>query len=142
MYHCHAQVYFVGDLPEVAQAVEELTPPRGFVYSFTQSALPDKALAGESDVIFYAPGEENYILGLDLWKKPGARLILVWKRETPLEEKDYEGADDIWYTPFAPGELAFRLGKWQAGEKAAADAWEVSQFLETTINSSPASMRR
>ena len=47
MYHCHAQVYFVGDLPEVAQAVEELTPPRGFVYSFTQSALPDKALAGE-----------------------------------------------------------------------------------------------
>ena len=137
MYHCHAQVYFVGDLSEVAQAVEELTPPRGFVYSFTQSALPDKALAGESDVIFYAPGEENYILGLDLWKKPGARLILVWKRETPLEEKDYEGADDIWYTPFAPGELAFRLGKWQAGEKAAADAWEVSQFLETTINSSP-----
>lgn len=137
MYHCHAQVYFVGDLPEVAQAVEELTPPRGFVYSFTQSALPDKALAGESDVIFYAPGEENYILGLDLWKKPGARLILVWKRETPLEEKDYEGADDIWYTPFAPGELAFRLGKWQAGEKATADAWEVSQFLETTINSSP-----
>ena len=69
MYHCHAQVYFVGDLSEVAQAVEELTPPRGFVYSFTQSALPDKALAGESDVIFYAPGEENYILGLDLDRK-------------------------------------------------------------------------
>ena len=137
MYHCHTRVYFVGDLPEVVQAVEALTPPRGFTYSFAQSALPDKALAQEADVIFYAPGGENYILGLDLWKKPKARLILLWKREVPLEEKDYEGAGDIWYTPFAPGELAFRLEGWQAREKAAVDAWETSQFLETTINSSP-----
>ena len=137
MYHCHVRFYFVGDLPEVTRAVEELAPPRGFEYSFSQSALPDKALAREADVIFYAPAGENYILGLDLWKKPDAKVILVWNRELPLTEKDYEGAGDIWYTPFAPGELAFRLEKWQTEEKAAKDAWETRQFLETSINSSP-----
>ena len=48
MYHCHVRFYFVGDLPEVTRAVEELAPPRGFEYSFSQSALPDKALAREA----------------------------------------------------------------------------------------------
>ncbi len=140
MYHGAVQVYLIGFSADDADLVRSLSlPPTMQVEVMCDDVLTPKALA--ADAIFIQENHANDVRAIAslIEQKPAETSLVVSAPHDAISELAplFAHIDDIWVSPFAPGELAYRFSKWIADRKRRFDAWESTQFLETTINSIP-----
>ena len=141
MYHCRLQFYLTGHrspLWETAKAIPSLAR---FTHVFVESDAPDAALAAEADVILAdlrGLDPAAALLTLASGKKESAELVLLLEPEQlPALSDGLDSVDDIWKLPISEAEFRFRFVRRQRSCKARKDAWQTSQYLESTINSIP-----
>ncbi len=147
MYHCHVCFYFTGHQGQLPEIVKCMAPLEAFEHEFTESAVPEEALAKEADVIFADLSNVDAAKTaavLAAWKKPEAELILLAGEEqlAELTGADTAGEDlsrvtDLWTLPMAEGEIRFRFLRWQQAYKRHRDCWQTGQYLESVINGTP-----
>ncbi len=142
MYHCHIRFYCIGDRHRVLKQLRALTPFSQFSHAFLESDRVEKVSASQADVIFASlptADLQAQLSQLLTWKKPEAQLILLTAEDTDVEAfTDCVSAlTDIWSQSASDALLMFRIQKWYQDYKAQKDAWQTSQYLETTINSTP-----
>ncbi|MCM1148616.1 MAG: response regulator [Butyricicoccus sp.] len=141
MYYCRVQFYLIGQGNQAFELIKQMTPPERFEYAFDESRYPEPEPSSRADVIFACVGpenEENALYDLLDCTREGAQLILLAdKGSFSLSQVLLDAVYDVWNTPMEEKELRFRFARWQRAYKARCDAWETSQFLEATINSTP-----
>lgn len=141
MYHCHVRLYFIGRQNSIFEYAKETPPFEHFTHEFTKSAIPDKSLSAESDVIFAdlrdMDAAEN-AKALVSWKKDEAELILIINSQQLAELDDIiPEITDVWTTPASEALLKFRFSRWQKLYKKRVDSWQTEHYLEAAINSVP-----
>ncbi len=141
MYHCHVQFYLIGRGSQAFEAIKQMTPPERFDYAFDESGHPEPEPCSRADVIFAAVGKDNAKQSLsDLLDctREGAQLILLTDEDSfSLPPEMLDAVHDIWKAPMTDAELRFRFTRWQRQYTARCEAWQTSQYLESTINSIP-----
>ncbi|MCM1191105.1 MAG: response regulator [Butyrivibrio sp.] len=141
MYHCYVRFYITGNQRQMFDTIRDMPPMDAFVHEFAESERPQEAPAAEADVILAdLRGMDGAKTVQDLirWKKPEAELILLAEREQFAEFEDSLSAvSDVWTLPMTEAELRFRFLRWQKSCKMQKDFWQTSQYLESTINSTP-----
>lgn len=141
MYHCHVQIYFIGDEDTLTECIERIAPKENFIHTFCKSDRPDVETVEGADVLFvnlqYTDVDETMQV-LSAHIKDGAELILLAERDqiTDLQEK-FPWVEDIWMLPMSEKEIGFRFQKWQRDYKRRIDLWQSKQFMDLCINSSP-----
>lgn len=141
MYHCHMHIYLISRQNGRFEAIRKLDPLAPFTHIFLESDCPQEELVSRADVILAdlqdmdAVCETEKIIG---WKAPEVVLILLADRQQIESLTDYlPQIKDIWTLPMSDAELCFRFLRWQQSCKVEKDCWEISQYLETTVNSVP-----
>ena len=139
MYRCHMEFYLINCQPEVLETIQRLPPLEGFNHSFIDSVEPRKDLLARADVILAVPSPEpEAVRALAEGRKASSQLILLAGKElTGLLGDSLALADDLWNLPLSQTELVFHFKRWQEQQKLRLDAWQTSQYLEATINSTP-----
>ena len=141
MYHCHIRFCFIGENSEFFQIMKKAAPLEAFTHSFTISPRPSAASLDDADVIFAAlqgPDALEDLRQLLARKCPEAECVLLAGAETfAALTSSLSDVSDVWRLPMTREEFSFRFTRWQERCKREKDAWETSQFLETTINSVP-----
>ena len=141
MYHCHIRFYLVGQNNPIFEQLKDMNPFARFSHEFFESAAPDSALTSKASIIFANLQSTNTAQTLDALlsqKNAETNLIVLTGKDEIINISKYLSAiTDIWTFPMSDAECAFRLQKWQQDYKARIDAWETSQYLETTINGTP-----
>ena len=135
MYHCCLRFYLTGCRSEWINIIRNMPPLEGFTHEFVESGTPEAAQAARADVILAGLGGENASLSvLTENMRPEARLIVIREGGAlpPLDR-----VDDLWPAPMPEEELRFRFLRWQQAYKTEKDAWEINQYLEAAINSTP-----
>ena len=141
MYHCHVQLYLVGDPCRVFEIIKEIAPLPAFIHTFVESEKPEEDLAARADVILVdlhgGDWKEAVRFLLD-GKKETAELILLADSGQISDLAEYlPEIGDIWTTPMTDEEVGFRFRKWQQDAKRKAELWQTSHYLEAAINNSP-----
>lgn len=142
MYHCSTHFYLINGQDGLFDKLEEIKPLPHFTHEFVRSALPERELTAQSDVIIIN------LCGLDVlkvfqnllaWKKKEGQLILLADQEQTglLMEQELSEVTDIWITPLKEKELLFRFAKWQYAYKENMDFWQNRNYFDTMINSVP-----
>ncbi|MBD5160608.1 MAG: response regulator [Oscillibacter sp.] len=141
MYHCRLQFYLTGYRSSLWETARAMPPLERFTHSFAESGAPEAALAAQADVVLADLRELDAPAALETLarnKKQGAELVLLLEKgQMPLPESGLEQVDDIWTLPLSEEEFRFRFVRRQRACKERKDAWQTSQYLEATINSSP-----
>lgn len=146
MYHCHVLFYYTGRQSQLFETVKGITPSDGFVYEYTESAVPREELASRADVILanlLDMDAEKTVRDLAAWKRPEAELILLAGQDQAAEltgvgtGEALSAVTDIWTVPMTEDELRFRFLRWQKTYKLQKDFWQTGQFLESAINGTP-----
>ncbi len=141
MYSCHLQFYLAGSSCREFQTIKEITPLECFTHTFSESVAVKNALAAKADVIFAnlrGTDGQKMLLPLNAAKQADAQLILLADKEqvSALTDK-LDAVTDLWMAPMEDEETRFRFRRWQEICKQSKDLWQISQYLETTINSIP-----
>ncbi len=143
MYHSSIVLYLVGLADQAASLIEQTPPLPAFSHTILRSARPDAALAVRAHAIFAdatsADADAAAFASLLCCAKPDATDVVLIVRPDPVSALDpfLERLADVWVAPLSDTQLAWRFQRWQQRRKQLTDAWETSQFLETTINSTP-----
>lgn len=154
MYHCHVCFYFTGQQGQLPEIVKCMAPLEAFEHEFTESIVPQEAPAARADVIFADLSNVDaagVVQELVSWKKPGAELILLVRKEQleglennlfrnePTKDREdfLSRVTDMWTLPMTEGEIRFRFLRWQQAYKAKKDYWQAGQYLESAINGTP-----
>ena len=141
MYHCHMRLYFLGREERLFELFREMPPLTAFTHEFFESQELDPSLAAKADVIWadlrgMEAAEAARVLAAE--KRPEAELILLLEKGQSESLTDIlSEITDIWTLPMPDSELRFHFLRWQQSCKSRMDYWETSQYLETSINSSP-----
>ena len=144
MYHCHMRFYLVGGQPELWKTLQEMPPLEPFTHEFLVSSVLQPQMAAKADCILAdlrgVDARETAQALID-GKKAEAGLILLADKPQAAALCAAYGAlpqiTDIWALPMTQEELRFRFIRWQRASKLEKEHWQVSQYLEAAINSSP-----
>ena len=141
MYHCHTHIYLSGCAGRVFKIIREMEPLAHFTHTFTESDGVDERLAAEADVIFANLQGRNVkeaVQTVVQSKRKAVELILLAdKEQISFLADDLDDIADIWTVPMSDEEVRFRFLRWQKAYLRSKEAWQTSQFLESTINSTP-----
>ncbi|MCM1057798.1 MAG: response regulator [Firmicutes bacterium] len=141
MYHCHVRFYIAGRQSLLSDTISKMPPLEAFIHEFTESDDLEEALAAKADVILAdlrGADAAKAVQNLIRWKKPEAELILLAEQEQFAEfSESLSEVADVWTLPMTEAELRFRFLRWQRSCKMRRDFWQTSQYLESTINSTP-----
>lgn len=83
MYHCHIHFYLTGHSCRAFEVIKEMPPLEHFTHKFSESEIPNGALASEADVILADLQDMDAREALRMLvseKKQGAELILFVDR--------------------------------------------------------------
>ncbi len=140
MYRCHTQFYLIGCQRRMYEILKNIPFSKSFTPSFVESDTPVQAMIEKADVILadlQTADAAAVVRQLTAARKTGAELILlVQRKQIPSLSEYLTDVKDIWVAPMSD-ELCFRFQRWQEAYKMRWDAWEASQYLESTINSVP-----
>ena len=141
MYHCHAQLYFIGGEEALFAPLRAMPPLEYFTHSFQESREPAEEPAAGADLILAdlrSLDAAQAVRDLARWKRPEAELIAL---AGPGQAEGLAGQlselADLWTLPMSEAELRFHFLRWQQRIKARSDHWQASQYLEAAIDSSP-----
>ncbi len=141
MYHCNACLYFSDCDDRIKTAIKKTTPLEQFSHRFLESAIPDREMLAQADVIFADLSENGKeALGAILsGKKREAELIVLGDKACleALTEEELSEISDIWRLPLGYQETIFRFSRWQQRYKEKKDFWKTVNYLDTMINSVP-----
>ncbi len=141
MYHCHLQVYLLGQPCRMFETVKGMEPLEAFTHTFLESGELQEELAAKADLVLAdLRGKEGdrEIKALAATKKEGAGLVLLMEQgQRGHLPEDFSGITDLWICPMAERELRFRFLRLQQRIQMEKDFWQESQYLETTLNSFP-----
>jgi len=141
LYHCHVRFYLIGSHNVLFESIKTIMPLEHFTHTFWESEEPEAEKAAEADVLFadlQGADADERLRTLAAHKKEGAELILLIGRDQAAAlPEDLSGIEDIWTLPLSEKEAGFRFRKWQKDYKRRLDFWELEQFMNTSINSSP-----
>ncbi|MDE6590242.1 MAG: PAS domain-containing protein, partial [Oscillospiraceae bacterium] len=141
MYHCHIQFFLIGKHPQLFEPFKAMPPIEQFTYHFSQGSQPDPTLTAGADVILadlrgMDPGQT--LAAVNEHRRQDAQLIVLAEREQAACLSGYWNTlTDLWPLPAPEEELRFRFLRWQQSCTREKDAWQTSQYLEATINSTP-----
>ena len=141
MYHCHISFYLIGSQSGIFETVKKMPPLEHFTHGFAESERPETALLAQADVILADVQDMDAGTALGLLTggmKPGAELIvLAGRKQFPELAGCTSTVKDIWAVPMSEEETRFRFLRWQQGYQLGKDYWQVNNFLNTCIDSSP-----
>jgi len=140
MYHCHLQIYLLGQPCSMFETVKGMEPLQHFTHTILESGEFQEDLAKKADLILAdlrGEGAGGWVQLLAAQKKEGAELIFLIGQEQRGGLEDFSGVKDIWICPMPEEELRFRLSRWQQSCQMQKEFWQASQYLETTLNSVP-----
>jgi len=140
MYRCHIHFYLIGD-GSLWRPIEAFPSPERFTHTFSRSALPEAAPLSQADAVFAdlrGLDAREVLRTLLAGRKEGAELVLLAEEGQMGSLADCaDDGVDIWRLPITEEELGFRFRRWHREYKKSKDSWEISQFLDATINESP-----
>ena len=141
MYHCHIRFYLIGRQKEAFEIIKGMEPLEYFTHEFTESDMPEAALAAKADVIIADLQDVDVANTLQVLmdgRKETSEIILLANKGQMALLADYlEEIKDIWILPMEDEEIRFRFLRWQQGCKLSKDFWQTSHYLEATINNVP-----
>lgn len=141
MYHCHLHFYLTGQQCKAFETIKEMSPLEHFTHEFSESNMPEKAMAANADVILAnlhgMDAKEAVQMLLSLKNSDAEMIVLVSQEQVSLIEDSLSGLKDIWVMPMSEAETRFRFLRWQQTCKMSRDFDQTSHFFETTINSVP-----
>ena len=140
MYHCHLQIYLLGQPCSMFETVKGMEPLQHFTHTILESGEFQEDLAKKADLILAdlrGEGAGGWVQLLAAQKKEGAELIFLIGQEQRGGLEDFSGVKDIWICPMPEEELRFRFSRWQQSCQMQKEFWQDSQYLETTLNSVP-----
>ncbi len=140
MYHCHLQIYLLGQPCSMFETVKGMEPLQHFTHTILESGEFQEDLAKKADLILAdlrGEGAGGWVQLLAAQKKEGAELIFLIGQEQRGGLEDFSGVKDIWICPMPEEELRFRFSRWQQSCQMQKEFWQASQYLETTLNSVP-----
>ncbi len=146
MYNCCLHIYLAGHPCRAFEVIKEMPSLEYFTHVFSESAMPDEAMASEADVIVAdLTGQDTKKALQALLSAAGAdtqAILLADKEQAQLLASDpdfgtHPSVRDIWITPLSEEEVRFRFSRWQQTCKMSKDYWQTSQFLDATINNIP-----
>ena len=141
MYHCHIHFYLTGHSCRAFEVIKEMPPLEHFTHKFSESEIPNGALASEADVILadiQGMDAREAVRMLVSEKKQGAELILFVDRDQISHITDeLPEVRDIWAGSLTEEEIKFHFARWQQAYKMEKDFWQTTQYFESTINNIP-----
>lgn len=113
MYHCHIHFYLTGHSCRAFEVIKEMPPLEHFTHKFSESEIPNGALASEADVILADLQDMDAREALRMLvseKKQGAELILFVDRDQISHITDeLPEVRDIWAGSLTEEEIKFHL---------------------------------
>ena len=140
MYQSTVRIALVNLPAETAALIEGGAPLEAFSHEVFTASPADDALAAADLIVADGSTANAADLAARLLaaKKPDADLILIAGHDQVGALRPHlDGLYDLWIAPLDSDELSYRFSRWQKDRKQATDAWETSQYLESTINSIP-----
>lgn len=141
MYHCRIRFYLTGRQKKAFEIIKGMETLEYFTHEFTESDMPEAALAAKADVIIADLQDVDVANTLQVLmdgRKETSEIILLANKGQMALLADYlEEIKDIWILPMEDEEIRFRFLRWQQGCKLSKDFWQTSHYLEATINNVP-----
>lgn len=141
MYHCHVHFYLLGRQCRMFEIIKEMSPMESFTHEYVESEQVEETLAAKADVILACLQETDVkavVQALISTKKKEAELILLAeKSQMDLITEYLPEIKDIWPGSMSEEEMKFHFLRWQQTYKMSKDFWQVSHYLDATINHIP-----
>ncbi len=139
MYHGSIDIKLIGS-DESFDVIEHATPLDPFEHRISRDRTCDTPSDRADLVVIAWDGcrDASDLARVAEAQPQGADIIVIAPPDSmeslhPLLDR----IADVWTSPLSEEEAAFRFLRWQQRFKERMDAWETSQYLETTINSIP-----
>ncbi len=141
MYHCLVHFYLMGQPHGLSSLIKEISPLPSFSHNFFESEHLHTDFLARADLTLADLRGQNAAQTvreiLQHKKTQGEVIALVTTEQREELGALLPGLADVWILPMSEAEVRFRFSRWQREFKLRKDFWLTSQYLESTINSSP-----
>ena len=116
MYHCRIRFYLTGRQKKAFEIIKGMETLEYFTHEFTESDMPEAALAAKADVIIADLQDVDVANTLQVLmdgRKETSEIILLANKGHMALLSDYlEEIKDIWILPMEDEQIRFRFLRW------------------------------